>query len=97
MPGVRYAYTITVGDTEVMTDESASAKDVATTINQHTGVHVMTLDMVNNYFTRPHKANKRLFKLYEGLGHMTLHRRRLPSKDELVKAEVDKVLATVAD
>eukprot|EP01046_Picozoa_sp_COSAG06_P021675 COSAG06_NODE_1640_length_8833_cov_21.039386_3_plen_74_part_00 len=73
MPGVRYAYTITIDGTEIMTDESVCAKDVAAAINEHIGAEVMTLNMVATYFTRPHKINKKLF----ALGRVDIQRRRL--------------------
>lgn len=91
MPRARYCYTVLANDTILLDDQPSTIKDVATAINKHFGIELMTVDMVNTHFTRPHKANKRM----ANLKLMSLERRRLPTKGELAQAELNKVLATV--
>lgn len=83
---MRYAYTLTMGDFECCCSD---VKAVVETVNQHAGCCVLTVDMVNTLFTRPHKANRRLFS------QILIERKRLPTKGELARAELDRIQALV--
>ena len=83
---MRYTYKLTMGDFQC---SCSDVKAVVARVNQRTGCSVLTADMVNTLFTRPHKANKRLFS------HIQIERERLPTKGELARAELDKIQALV--
>ena len=91
---MRYVYTVTIDDYEA---DYTNVKKVVQAINQRAKCAVVTKDMINTIFTRPHKANKRLFATLGPAhsGQIKIERRRLPSKGEQAQAEIDKVNAMV--
>ena len=91
---MRYVYTFTIDDFEC---DCYSVNQVVKVINERAKCAVVTADMINTIFTRPHKANKRLFATLGPAhsGQIKIERRRLPSKGEQAQAEIDKVNAMV--
>ena len=88
---MRYTYTVTIADFEC---ECADVKGVVEAINNKAGFSAVTKDMVHTVLTRPHKANKRLLTTETPLpGQIRINRKQLPSKDEVMRAELDKVNA----
>lgn len=92
---MRYRYTVTIDDFEC---ECADVKTVVAVINDRSRCVVVTKDMINTLFTRPEKANKRLFRTVhdDNLNRIFVDRRPLPSKGQLAQAELDKVNAAIA-
>ena len=91
---VKYNYIVTINDFEC---DCYSVQKVVDAINDHFKCAVVTKDMINTLFTRPEKANKRLFRTFhdDNSGNILLDRRPLPSKGEAAQAELDKVNAMV--
>ena len=88
---MRYTYTVTIADFEC---ECTGVKGVVEAINNKAGFSAVTKDMVHTVLTRPHKANKRLLTTETPLpGQIRINRKQLPSKDEVMRAELDKVNA----
>ena len=88
---MRYTYTVTIADFEC---ECADVKGVVEAINNKAGFSAVTKDMIHTVLTRPHKANKRLLTTETPLpGQIRINRKQLPSKDEVMRAELDKVNA----
>ena len=96
---MRYRYTVTIDDFEC---ECADVKGVVQVINERSRFAAVTKDMVNSVFSRPHRANKRLFKNAgtiawpEYPGQISIERTRLPSKGEIAHTELAKVQAATA-
>ena len=88
---MRYTYTVTIADFEC---ECADVKGVVEAINNKAGFSAVTKDMIHTVLTRPHKANKRLLTTETPLpGQIRINRKQLPSKGEVMRAELDKVNA----
>ena len=89
---MRYIYTVTIADLEC---ECADVKGVVEAINNKAGFSAVTKDMIHTVLTRPHKANKRLLttKTPTQPGQIRINRKQLPSKGEVMRAELDKVNA----
>jgi hypothetical protein len=80
MPYKRYVYTVRYNDYECTCGDMS---EVAKAINERSGLPVITRDMVNNYFVRPNKANKRLFSW------INIQRTALPTAKECTNRCVD--------
>jgi phenylalanyl-tRNA synthetase beta subunit len=91
---VNYRYTVTIDDYEC---DCYSVKEVVEAINERSRCAVVTTDMINTLFTRPEKANKRLFRTVhdDNLNKIFVDRRPLPTKAQLAQAELDKINAIV--
>ena len=76
---MRYTYNVTIADSSV---ECADVNAVVKAVNTKTGFPVLTEAMVYSLFTRPHRANKRLFTE----GNIQIERTRLPTKAEQMAA-----------
>jgi hypothetical protein len=88
---MRYTYTVTIADFEC---ECADVKGVVEAINNKAGFSAVTKDMVHTVLTRPHKANKRLLTTETPLpGQIRINRKQLPSRDEVMRAELVRVNA----
>ena len=83
---MRYTYTLKMSDLECQCE---NAKAVAEAINGRAGCAVATVHTVTSLFSRPHKANKRLF----GPGKIEVERKRHLTKTEREQAKVAKVRA----
>ena len=76
---MRYTYNVTIADSSF---ECADVQEVVKTVNEKTGFPMVTEAMVYSLFTRPHRANKRLFTE----GNIQIERTRLPTKAEQMAA-----------
>ena len=76
---MRYTYNVTIADSSF---ECADVTAVVKAVNEKTGFPMMTEAMVYSLFTRPHRANKRLF----AAGNIQIERTRLPTKAEQMAA-----------
>ena len=83
---MRYPYTLKMGDLECQCE---NAKAVAEAINGRAGCAVATVHTVTSLFSRPHKANKRLF----GPGKIEVERERHLTKAEQEQAKIARVKA----
>ena len=72
---MRYTYNVSIADASF---ECADVQEVVKTVNEKAGFPVLTETMVYSLFTRPHRANKRLFTV----GNIQIGRTRLPTKAE---------------
>ena len=81
---MRYSYTLKMDDLECQCE---NVEAVAEAINGRAGCAVATVHTVNSLFSRPHKANKRLF----GPGKIEVERER-----HLTKAEQEQAKARMA-
>ena len=83
---MRYTYTLKMDNLECQCE---NAKAVAEAINGRAGCAVATVHTVTSLFSRPHKANKRLF----GPGKIEVGRERHLTKAEREWAKVARVRA----
>ena len=83
---MRYSYTLKMDDLECQCE---NVEAVAEAINARAGCAVVTVHTVNALFSRPHKANKRLF----GPGKIEVGRERHLTKAERERAKVARVRA----
>ena len=83
---MRYTYTLKMGDLECQCE---NAKAVAEAINGRAGCAVATVHTVTSLFSRPHKANKRLF----GPGKIEVGRERHLTKAEQEQAKIARIKA----
>ena len=83
---MRYTYTLKMSDLECQCE---NAKAVAEAINGRAGCAVATVHTVTSLFSRPHKANKRLF----GPGKIEVERERHLTKAEQEQAKIARVKA----
>ena len=73
---MRYTYNVTIADSSF---ECADVNAVVKAVNEKTGFPMVTEAMIYSLFTRPHKANKRIFKP----DYIQIERNRVPTKAEL--------------
>ncbi len=73
---MRYTYNVTIADSSF---ECADVSGVVETVNAKAGFPAVTKAMIYSLFTRPHKANKRIFKP----DYIQIERNRVPTKAEL--------------
>ena len=83
---MRYTYTLKMGDLECQCE---NAKAVAEAINGRAGCAVASVHTVTSLFSRPHKANKRLF----GPGKIEVERERHLTKAEQEQAKIARIKA----
>ena len=83
---MRYTYTLKMDNLECQCE---NAKAVAEAINGRAGCAVATMHTVTSLFSRPHKANKRLF----GPGKIEVDRVRHLTKAERERAKVARIRA----
>ena len=74
---MRYTYTVRIADSSF---ECADVNAVVKAVNDKAGFPMVTEAMVYSLFTRPHKANTRLFQKIQ------IERTRLPTKAEQMAA-----------
>ena len=74
---MRYTYNVTIADSSF---ECADVSGVVKTVNEKAGFPVVTNAMIYSLFTRPHRANKRLF----AADNIHIERTRRPTKAEQV-------------
>ena len=72
---MRYTYHLTMNGFKC---QCADVDGVVKTVNGKAGFPVVTNAMIYSLFTRPHKANKRIFKP----DYIHIERQRLPTKAE---------------
>ena len=72
---MRFTYYLTIGDTKF---KCADVDGVVKAVNEKAGFPVVTDAMIYSLFTRPHRANKRIFKP----DYINIQRQRLPTKAE---------------
>ena len=73
---MRYTYNVTIADSSF---ECADVSGVVEAVNAKAGFPAVTKAMIYSLFTRPHKANKRIFKP----DYIQIERNRVPTKAEL--------------
>ena len=83
---MRYTYNVTIADSSF---ECADVSGVVETVNAKAGFPAVTKAMIYSLFTRPHKANKRLF----GPGKIDVGRERHLTKAERERAKVARIRA----
>ena len=83
---MRYTYTLKMGDLECQCE---NAKAVAEAIHGRAGCAVASVHTVTSLFSRPHKANKRLF----GPGKIEVERERHLTKAEQEQAKIARIKA----
>ena len=83
---MRYTYTLKMDNLECQCE---NAKAVAEAINGRAGCAVATVHTVTSLFSRPHKANKRLF----GPGKIEVERERHLTKAEQEQAKIARIKA----
>ncbi len=83
---MRYTYTLKMDNLECQCE---NAKAVAEAINGRAGCAVATVHTVKSLFSRPHKANKRLF----GPGKIEVERERHLTKAEQEQAKIARIKA----
>ena len=83
---MRYTYTLKINDLECQCENVTA---VAEAINARAGCAVVTVHTVNALFSRPHKANKRLF----GPGKIEVERERHLTKAEQEQAKIARIKA----